>query len=55
MGEWEPHEYLEESVLSRGMASAKALRWDVVEQEEDGRWGGQRATGTWTGWAIKLA
>lgn len=45
----------EESVPSRGMASAKALRWDVVEQEEDGRWGGQRAAGTWTGWAIKLA
>ena len=26
----------EESVPSRGMASAKALRWGVVEQEENG-------------------
>lgn len=45
----------EESVPSRGMASAKALRWGVVEQEENGRRGGQRAAGTQTGWAIKLA
>ena len=52
MGIWE------KSVPSRRMANTKALRWDVVRaggKGKSGRRGGQRAAGTRTAWAIKLA